>query len=75
MNNQLIHTIQKIRSIGNPQQMAMNVLRQASNQGNPMAKNMLDKINSGDMVGAEQMLTNIMNEHNMSIDDIRNLIK
>lgn len=75
MNNQLIQTIQKIRSMGNPQQMAMNALRQASQQGNPMAKNMLDKINSGDMAGAEQMLSNIMSEHNMSVDDIRNLIK
>lgn len=75
MNNQFMQAMQQIKSIRNPQQMAMNALKQASQQGNPMAKNMLDKINSGDMGGAEQMLGNMMNEYGFGINDVRNFMK
>lgn len=75
MNRQFMQAMQQMKSIRNPQQMAMNALKQASQQGNPMAKNMLSKINSGDMAGAEQMLGNMMNEYGFGINDIRNFMK
>lgn len=75
MNNQFMQAVQQIKSMGNPQQMAMNALNQSARQGNPMAKNILERINSGDTSGAEQMLSNIMNEQGMSIDDVRGFMK
>lgn len=75
MNNQFMQAVQQIKSMGNPQQMAMNALNQSARQGNPIAKNILDRINSGDTSGAEQMLSNLMNEQGMSIDDVREFMK
>lgn len=75
MNNQIMQALQQLKSISNPQQMAINSLRKASQQGNPMAKSMLEKINVGDMNGAEQMLGNMMNEYGFGINDVRNLMK
>lgn len=37
MNQQLIQTINQLKSIRNPQQMAMNCLQQSAQRGNPMA--------------------------------------
>lgn len=61
MNQQLIQTINQLKSIRNPQQMAMNCLQQSAQRGNPMAKNLLNQINSGNTQGAEQILSNFMN--------------
>ena len=44
MNPQLIQTINQLKSIQNPQQMAMNCLQQSAKQGNPMAENLLNQI-------------------------------
>lgn len=75
MNNQIMQALQQLKSISNPQQMAINSLQKASQQGNPMAKSMLEKINAGDMNGAEEMLGNMMNEYGFGINDVRNLMK
>lgn len=75
MNNQFMQTVQQLKSIKNPQQMAMNALQQASINGNPMAKNMLKRINSGDLKSAEQMLGSMMNEYGFNINDVKSLMK
>lgn len=75
MNRQFMQAVQQLKSIGNPQQMAISSLQKASQQGNPMAKSMLEKINTGDMNGAEQMLENMMNEYGFGINDVRKLMK
>ena len=53
----------------------MKTLEQAANQGNPMAKNMLQKINSGDMNGAQQILGNFMKEQGLNIQEIQKQIQ
>lgn len=75
MNNQFMQAVQQIKSMGDPQQMAMSALNHSAKQGDLRAKNILGRINSGDMNGAEQMLGNIMNEQGMSIDDVRGFMK
>ena len=44
MNNQIMQMLNQIKNIKNPKEAAMKTLEQAANQGNPMAKNMLQKI-------------------------------
>ena len=68
------HYLLVARSITHAQQM-MKTLEQAANQGNPMAKNMLQKINSGDMSGAQQILGNFMNEQGLNIQEIQKQIQ
>ena len=74
MNQQLIQTINQLKSIRNPQQMAMNCLQQAAQRGNPMAKNLLNQINSGNTQGAEQILNNFMNTQGINLNDIKGMM-
>lgn len=75
MNPQMIHVFNQIKSIRNPQQMAMQSLQNAARQGNPMAKNILDNIESGNMQNVEQVLGNYMKEQGLNIDEIRKMIR
>ena len=75
MNNQIMQMLNQIKNIKNPKEAAMKILEQAANQGNPMAKNMLQKINSGDMNGAQQILGNFMNEQGLNIQEIQKQIQ
>lgn len=74
MNHQLIQAINQIKSIQNPQQMAMNCLQQSAQQGNPMAKNLLNQINSGNMQGAEQILNNCIKTQGINLDEIKKMM-
>lgn len=74
MNQQLIQAINQLKSIQNPQQMAMNCLHQSAKQGNPMAKNLLNQINNGNMQGAEQILNNFMNTQGINLNDIKEMM-
>lgn len=74
MNQQLIQTINQLKSIRNPQQMAMNCLQQSAQRGNPMAKNLLNQINSGNVQGAEQILSNFMNTQGINLNDIKGMM-
>nr|DAE81362.1 MAG TPA: hypothetical protein [Bacteriophage sp.] len=74
MNQQLIQAINQLKSIRNPQQMAMNCLQQSAKQGNPMAKNLLNQINSGNVQGAEQILNNFMNTQGINLNDIKGMM-
>lgn len=74
MNQQLIQAINQLKSIRNPQQMAMNCLQQSAKQGNPMAKNLLNQINSGNVQGAEQILNNFMNTQGIDLNDIKGMM-
>jgi hypothetical protein len=74
MNQQLIQAINQLKSIRNPQQMAMNCLQQSAKHGNPMAKNLLNQINSGNVQGAEQILNNFMNTQGINLNDIKGMM-
>lgn len=74
MNQQLIQAINQLKSIRNPQQMAMNCLQQSAKQGNRMAKNLLNQINSGNVQGAEQILNNFMNTQGINLNDIKGMM-
>ena len=74
MNQQLIKAINQLKSIRNPQQAAINCLQQSAKQGNPMAKNSLNQINSGNMQGAEQILSNFMNTQGINLNDIKGMM-
>ena len=74
MNQQLIQAINQLKSIRNPQQAAMNCLQQSAKQGNPMAKNLLNQINNGNMQGAEQILNNFMNTQGINLNDIKGMM-
>lgn len=71
MNQQMMQILNQIRGIRNPQQAAMQALQQAASSGNPMATNILSKINSGDMNGAGQILNNCMNTNGINMNEIR----
>lgn len=71
MNQQMMQMLNQIRGIRNPQQAAMQALQQAASSGNPMATNILSKINSGDMNGAGQILNNCMDTNGINMNEIR----
>lgn len=71
MNQQMMQILNQIRGIRNPQKAAMQALQQAASSGNPMATNILSKINSGDMNGAGQILNNCMDTNGINMNEIR----
>lgn len=75
MNNQIMQMLNQLKNIKNPKEAAMKTLEQAASQGNPMAKNMLQKISDGDMNGAQQILGNFMNEQGLNIQEIQKQIQ
>lgn len=75
MNQQVMQAFNQLKSIRNPQQMAMQSLQNAARQGNPMAKNILDNIESGNMKNVEQVLGNYMKEQGLNIEEIRKMIR
>ena len=75
MNQQMIQAINQLKSIRNPQQAAMQVLQNASRQGNQMASGILQNIQSGNMAGVEQTLNNFMGENGLSMSDIKQMFR
>lgn len=75
MNQQMVQMVNQIKSIRNPQQAAMQSLQNAAKQGNPMAKNILQNIQSGNMSGVEQTLNNYMNEQGININELRQMFR
>lgn len=71
MNQQMMQILNQIRGIRNPQKAAMQTLQQAASSGNPMATNILSKINNGDMNGAGQILNNCMDTNGINMNEIR----
>ena len=75
MNQQMIQAINKLKSIRNPQQAAMQVLQNAARQGNQMARGILQNIQSGNMACVEQTLNNFMGENGLSMSDIKQMFR
>ena len=75
MNQGIIQAINKLKTIRNPQQAAMQVLQNAARQGNQMASGILQNIQSGNMAGVEQTLNNFMGENGISMNDINQMFR
>lgn len=75
MNQGIIQAINKLKTIRNPQQAAMQALQNAARQGNQMASGILQNIRSGNMAGVEQTLNNFMGENGISMNDISQMFR
>ena len=75
MNQGIIQAINKLKTIRNPKQAAMQILQNAASQGNQMASSILQNIQSGNMAGAEQTLNNFMGENGISMNDINQMFR
>ena len=75
MNQGIIQAINKLKTIRNPQQAAMQALQNAARQGNQMASGILQNIQSGNMAGVEQTLNNFMDENGISMNDISQMFR
>ena len=75
MNQGIIQAINKLKTIRNPQQVAMQALQNAARQGNQMANGILQNIQSGNMAGVEQTLNNFMGENGISMNDINQMFR
>ena len=75
MNQGIIQAINKLKTIRNPQQAAMQALQNAARQGNQMANGILQNIQSGNMAGVEQTLSNFMGENGISMNDISQMFR
>ena len=75
MNQGIIQAINKLKTIRNPQQAAMQALQNAARQGNQMANGILQNIQSGNMEGVEQTLNNFMRENGLSMSDIKQMFR
>ena len=75
MNQGIIQAINKLKTIRNPQQAAMQALQNAARQGNQMANGILQNIQSGNMAGVEQTLNNFMGENGLNMSDIKQMFR
>ena len=75
MNQGIMQAINKLKTIRNPQQAAMQALQNAARQGNQMANGILQNIQSGNMAGVEQTLNNFMCENGLSMSDIKQMFR
>ena len=75
INQGIIQAINKLKTIRNPQQAAMQALQNAARQGNQMANGILQNIQSGNMAGVEQTLNNFMGENGISMNDISQMFR
>ena len=75
MNQGIIQAINKLKTIRNPQQAAMQALQNAARKGNQMANGILQNIQSGNMAGVEQTLNNFMGENGISMNDINQMFR
>ena len=75
INQGIIQAINKLKTIRNPQQAAMQALQNAARQGNQMANGILQNIQSGNMAGVEQTLNNFMCENGLSMSDIKQMFR
>ena len=75
INQGIIQAINKLKTIRNPQQAAMQALQNAAKQGNKMASGILQNIQSGNMAGVEQTLNNFMGENGISMNDISQMFR
>ena len=75
MNQGIIQAINKLKTIRNPQQAAMQALQNAARQGNQMANGILQNIQYGNMAGVEQTLNNFMGENGISMNDISQMFR
>ena len=75
INQGIIQAINKLKTIRNPQQAAMQALQNAARQGNQMANGILQNIQSGNMAGVEQTLNNFMGENGISMNDINQMFR
>ena len=75
MNQGIIQAINKLKTIRNPHQAAMQALQNAARQGNQMANGILQNIQSGNMAGVEQTLNNFMGENGISMNDINQMFR
>jgi hypothetical protein len=73
MNNTL-HMINMVRQ-GNPQQIVMGMLEQRAQQGNPVFKNLLNKVQQGDTQGVETIVRNMAREKGIDFDTEFNSFK
>lgn len=60
---------------GNPQEFVINMLRQNMANGNPIAGNLIQMINSNDARGIEQVARNIAKEKGIDFDKEFNSFK
>ena len=65
----------KVVKNGNPQEMVMGMLKQTAQTGNPMAANLINLINSGDMQGVERLARNVARERGIDFDKEFNSFK
>lgn len=64
-----------MQMIGNPQQFLQNVMGNSQIMGNPIAKNAVEMMQSGNTQGIEQMARNLCREKGLNADDVMNQLK
>ena len=67
MNMGALQLINMIKQ-GNPQQIVMRMLEQRAQQGNPVFKNLLNKVQQGDTQGVETIVRNMAKEKGIDFD-------
>lgn len=72
--NSMMDFIQMMKK-GNPQEFVINALQQEKANGNPIAGNLIQMINSGDSRGIENIARNIAKEKGIDFDKEFNSFK
>lgn len=72
--NSMMDFIQIVKN-GNPQEFVINALQQEKTNGNPVAGNLIQMINSGDSHGIENIVRNIAKEKGIDFDKEFNSFK
>lgn len=67
--------MQMMKNGGNPQAMLQQMMGNSQIMQNPMAKNVLDMAQKGDMKGVEELARNLCKEKGINADEAYNQIK
>ena len=69
-----MNPFQMLGAIRNPQAFIQQMMNNSQVMQNPMAKNIIDMAQKGDVAGIEQMGRNIAKERGTTVNDIRSQI-
>ena len=69
-----MNPLQMLGAMKNPQAFIQQMMNNSQVMRNPMAKNIIDMAQKGDVAGIEQMGRNIAKERGTTVDDMKSQI-
>lgn len=70
--NPMLAIMQMMKGGGNPQAFVQQIMNNGQIMQNPIAKNVIELYQKGDMSGLQEMANNLAKEKGTSVEDVKN---